>query len=279
MLQVPDYRRLTVRSTFHTAVADTDRNVLRGLCAVGGSHIVTVEGDNKYRICLYEVTPKKLKLRDKHLELEVASNPRADSRGTVYVPYQGGVAVIDVKDGKHLHLVRTISAIRYTHQLGGLVTQLRSVHSVAVENDRTLWVTVDHGVYRVDVTSESVTAILDLGEALQHRQLDGIAFLSGSVLVGCSPSSTLALYPPDKSTPTLLQPEGLKLTRGITVDQDGHFLVADERGNKIWILSATGEVIDTVAAETPCDVTVMADHGHLYVANYWASQVTIMSAQ
>ncbi len=245
--------------------------MLWGLCAVTERHIVTLEGHDTMRsLCLYAVNRGELQLLDKHLNLVSAYNPRVDTQGTIYVPYHRGVAVIRLLGETHLVFTKTLSS-------GGT---LESAKSVAIETINTMWVTVggekNRGVYQLDIASDLVISNLRPGPELEVRSPWGIAVQSGSVLVGYNYSKTLALYLMDTESPMLVKPEGLVSVRGITVDPDGNFVVADWHGNAVWVLSATGDVIHRLEAGSPYDVTLMPDGSTLCIGN-WTGDVTVMS--
>ncbi len=237
---------------------------LWGLAVVGDRHIVTVEGDlgDTRSLCLYEMTESTLTLLDSDLELARARFPRADRHGHIYVPHGAGLAIIRIVDNQHLHIDRILTG-------GG---RLKSVWGVAVVNDTTLCVAgaeqYNNGIYLLDIITDTVLTVLQPPSGLEGETPYQVGSVSGYILVRYGHDlfdTNMVIYTVDEMAGTWLQVDGLKSIFDIAVDPAGHFLVADFKGNTVWVLSMTGEVLARVKSDSPYYMTLSSDNRSLYI--------------
>ncbi len=233
---------------------------------MGDRHLVTVEDRS---ICLYEVTANTLTLLSSDLKLDNALRPRSDRYGHIYVPHRAGVAVIRIVDNQSLHVDRILTG-------GG---RLKPAVGVAVVTDTMLYVTVrdgdNHGVYLLDVITDTVLAVLQAPGLHDAERPADVAVLSETKLVSYDRVG-LMLYTPGETAGTNLDIMGLTYMSGVTIDPAGRFLVAGAFSNTVWVLSVTGEVLAGVESDMPWDVTLSSDGSRLYIGNSGTGEITVL---
>ena len=272
---VVDYsRRLRVTRKLRTAIASKVLHSLCGLCRVSDDQLLTVEGDLLGRtVCLYQVVGTELRLLDK-LKMKSALSPQSDGRGTVYLPvFCVGIVVIWVKDKTRLELTETLTG-------GGMI---QMALDVTVVDEGTLCVTVGsrrQGVYLVNIQDDSVTSVLKVPPNMGIRTPKGAAAMSGSILVAYHGSNVLALYRIGVASPEVCYPKGVKSVEGvIACPHDGQFLLLDKESNRIWILSASAEVVDGVAVAAPRHISRIDGDNEVYVSSGRSGTILALSPQ
>ncbi len=172
-----------------------------------------------------------------------------------------GIAVVTMQGYERLRLERNLTG-------DGSLT---SVQAVAVVNDTTLCAVMTSGckrnIYLLDILTDTVLKVARPPIGLEDAYPKAVASSSGSILVGYGSGREILLYSPDLASLDIIFSKGLISPTSMHVDPEGHFLISESTGNTLWILSETGEILDRVKSDKPCDVAIKPDLSQVYIAN------------
>ncbi len=193
--------------------------------------------------------------------LKQPKQPRTDGQGNIYIPHKDGVAVVTMQGYERLHLERNLTG-------DGSLT---SVQAVAVVDDTTLFVIMESGckrnIYLLDIVTDTVLFVARPPIGFEDAHPKAIASSFGSVMVGYGSGYDILLHSLSHPSWDVIPSKGSISPTSMHVDPEGHFLISDSTENTLWVLSETGEILDKVKADKPCDVAIKPDLRQVYIAN------------